>query len=167
MENNVRKTIIRSNSICILMLLFFLNSSAFLIYYLQVSWDWYDYEVAFRSRSWAFLIFFFASTTQLVLSVRVWFTHLDIAEDCITQIRRGALFSDRQTRGLRGVTSVVIHRRPTILFGRIVLNGLGFRIEITGPGFLLPGQRAAAREIAEFLGVPLTDERGHVIPYPV
>ncbi|WP_349359390.1 hypothetical protein [Stappia sp.] len=96
---------------------------------------------------------------------RFWMIHLDRADDRIVQLMKGVYFTYQRELALSEVTAVVIRRRPTLILGRICLRAAAFEVDLSPPGFLLPGQRAAAREIAEFLGVPLTDERGHIIPY--
>jgi len=157
--------IIQINSISVLCNLFFLNSGAITYYFFILNHEWSDWKRALESSMFIFLVFCIGATIQLTAGVRVRFTCLDPADNSIMHLVRGVLVAEQTMRPLSEVTAVVIRRHPTLFIGRVRMRAADFAVDLSGPGFLLPGQSAAAREIAEFLGVPVTDERGCSIPY--
>ncbi|WP_349359392.1 hypothetical protein [Stappia sp.] len=94
-----------------------------------------------------------------------WRTDVDLREGTLVTSDATLFGTHYVQRPLATAIRVEIRRRPTLVVSRIRLCTHDGPVDLGPPGFLLPGQSAAAREIAEFLGVPLTDERGIVIPY--
>jgi len=97
---------------------------------------------------------------------RTWRTDIDLREGTLVTSEATLFGTHYVQRPLATAFRVEIRRRPTLVVSRIRLCTHDGPVDLGPPGFLLPGQRTAAREIAEFLGVPVTDERGIVIPYP-
>ena len=167
LNNNSRKLHIKTNRIYSFMLFIYIS-------FLCIIWYFYyidihkDYVPGLSKESRWFAAFIFLTLAfQLMVIGRVCVIYLDRNENQIVQWDVSVLYTQRHEYALSQITSVIMRRSPTVVFGRVSLAAPDFEIELTLPGFALPSQKRMARDFADFLGVPITDERGYVIPYSV